>query len=197
MVFSAVLGGCSTRKLTTTSRSAVEELLLSRAVDVVMDKVHMPMLRDRKVFVDFTNLKCTDAEYVKVALRARLAAQGVVLAPAADEADCTMEVATGAMDMEHKTGILGLPSLPVPQSPIPLPEIFLYKTTEQTAIIKLLIFVHQKGRFIAADQYYAKSDRDESFLLWYRFQRQDDVREGWERTDLKHQAEDDGSKALK
>ena len=50
--------------------------------------------------------------------------------------------------------------------------------------MKLLIFVHQKGRFVACDQYFAKGDRDESFLLWHRFQRKDDVREGWERADV-------------
>lgn len=177
--------GCSTRKLSTTSRTAVEQLLLSRAVDVVLARLDMPMLRGQKVFVDFANLKCTDAEYVQVALRARLAEQGAVLAGAADAADCTMEVASGALAMEYKTGVVGFPALPVPNAPIPLPEMSLYKTTEQTAIIKLLIFVHKDGRFLASDQYYAKSDRDESFLLWYRFQRQDDVREGWDRADLK------------
>ena len=26
-------------------------------------------------------------------------------------------------------------------------------------------------------------DRDESFILWYRFQRSDDIRQGWERAD--------------
>ena len=59
----------------------------------------------------------------------------------------------------------------------------MFKTIEQTAIMKLLVFVHQKGRFVASDQYFARSDRDESVVMWYRFQRKDDVREGWERAD--------------
>ena len=67
-------------------------------------------------------------------------------------------------------------------------EVPFYRVTEQTAIVKLLIFVHKDGQFIAADQYYAKSDRDESFLLWYRFQRTDDVREGWDRAELRQNA---------
>jgi len=45
--------------------------------------------------------------------------------------------------------------------------------------------VHAKGKFVAANHYYAKADRDESFVLWWRFQREDHVREGWERADLK------------
>lgn len=168
-----------------TSRTAIEQLLLSSAVDRAMERLDMPVLRGAKVYVDFTNLNCTDAEYVKVALRARVAKLGATLAKSADQADCTMEVASGALAMEHKTGMVGLPALPVPNSPVPLPEVSFHKTVEQTAIVKLLIFVHKDGQFLAADQYYAKADRDESFILWYRYQRQDDVREGWERADVK------------
>ena len=46
--------------------------------------------------------------------------------------------------------------------------------------MKLLIFVHQKGKLVALGHYYAKADRDEKFLLWYRFQDRDHIREGWE-----------------
>ncbi len=176
-----------------TPRTAIEQLLLTSAVDRAMEKLEMPMLRGAKVYVDFTNLNCTDAEYVKVALRARVARLGATLVAAADKADCTMEVASGALAMEHKSGMVGLPSLPVPQAAVPLPEVPFYKTIEQTAIVKLLIFVHKDGQFLAADQYYAKTDRDESFLLWHRFQRQDDVREGWERADLKLEEKKAGS----
>ncbi len=177
--------GCATRKVSTTSRTAIEQLLLSTAVDKVLEKFDMPMLKDSKVLVDCTNLKGTDVEYVQVALRARTARQGAILVTKAEDADYTMEVASGALAMEFKDRVWGLPSLPVPQAPIPLPEISMVKTIEQTAIMKLLVFVHQKGRFVASDQYFARSDRDESIILWYRFQRKDDVREGWERADAR------------
>jgi hypothetical protein len=51
--------------------------------------------------------------------------------------------------------------------------------------MKLLIFVHAGGKFVALDQYYAKSDREESFLLWHRWQRKDEIRESWEKADAK------------
>ena len=185
LVASALTAGCASRKFSTTSRSAIEQLLLSGAVDRLLEKLDMPMLRGTKLFVDFANLEGTDVMYVKVALRARLAHQGATLVGAADKADYVMEVASGALATEHKSGLIGLPSIPVPQAGMPTPEVPFYKAVEQTAIVKLLIFVHKGGQFVAADQYYAKSDRDESFLLWYRFQRKDDVREGWERADMK------------
>ncbi|KPK84625.1 MAG: hypothetical protein AMJ81_05125 [Phycisphaerae bacterium SM23_33] len=189
-VLSATLcsAGCSSRLVTNTPRSAIEQLLLSRAVDKALDRFELPELADRKVFVDFANLKAYDQEYIKVATRARFAELGATLVEQADQADLVAEVASGALGIEYKNGVVGLPAIPVPNSPVPFPEAPLYRTTEQTGIIKLLIFVHDKGRFVAANHYYAKADRDESFILWWRFQRQDEVRQGWERADLKLQA---------
>ena len=180
-----LLTGCSARKVSMTSRTAIEQLLLSGAVDAAMEKFDMPMLRGSRVYVDFTNLKCTDAEYVKLALRVRVAQQGATLVDAAEKSDCILEAASGALALEHKSSLVGLPSVPVPQSPMPMPEMPLYKSVEQTGIVKLLLFLHKNGQFLASDQYYAKVDHDESFFLWYRFQREDGVREGWERADLK------------
>ncbi|MBC8372459.1 MAG: hypothetical protein ISS69_11030 [Phycisphaerae bacterium] len=177
--------GCTSRTFSTTSRTAIEQLLLTRAVDVAMVKFDMPELANKKVFIDFTNLKCYDAEYVKVAVRSRIAQIGSRLADSADDADLTVEVASGALALEYKTGVIGMPALPVPNSPAPLPAMPFYRSTEQTAIVKLLIFVHDSGKFVASHMYYAKADRDESFILQWRATQQDDVRTGWEQAELK------------
>ena len=92
------------------------------------------------------------------------------------------------MGTEYKSFLLGIPALPVPSSPVPLPEASLYRTVEQTGIVKLMIFVRSGGRFVSLAHYYAKVDRDETFFLWHRFQRHDEVRTGWEKADL-HLAE--------
>jgi len=159
----------------------MEQLLLSTAVDKALKKLDLPMLKDQKVYLDFKNLKGTDVEYLQVALRAKVAQDGSFLVDDAKDADYVMEVASGALAMEDRSNLVGMPSLPIPQSPVPTPEMPLFKSIEQTAILKMLIFVHQNGKFVACDQYFARGDRDESFLLWYRFQRRDDVKEGWER----------------
>ena len=175
--------GCSTRRTSTTARTAIEEMLISTAVDKAMLKLNLAIPKGSKVLIDFSNFKATDAEYLKVALRAKVARDGMTLVDDAKDADYVMEVASGALAMEDKSSLIGMPALPVPQSPVPSPEVPLFKTIEQTAIVKLLVFVQQKGKFVACDRYYAKADRDESFLMWYRFQREDDVRKGWERAD--------------
>lgn len=183
------MGGCSSRTFSTTSRTAIEQLLLTRAVDVAMVKFDMPELAGKKVFIDFTNLKCYEAEYVKVAVRNRIAQSGSHLVASGDDADLTVEVASGALALEYKQGVVGMPPLPMPNSPIPLPAMPFYKSTEQTAIIKLLIFVHDSGKFVASHMYYAKADRDESFIMQWRSTGQDDVRQGWEQAELKAKGE--------
>jgi len=188
LVLPACCAGCASRLVTNTPRSAIEQMLLSRAVDMALEKFEMPEVANRKVFVDVANLKAYDAEYIRLAVRVRMAQLGAVVVDAAAGADLVAEVACGALGTEFKSAMIGLPPLPVPNSPVPLPESPLYRSTERTGIVKLLIFLHEKGKFVASAHYYAKADRDETFLLWWRSQKKDDVREGWERADAKLKA---------
>lgn len=121
----------------------------------------------------------------KVAVRARFAEIGATLTATPDQAEFIAEIASGCLGTEYKSFIIGIPSIPVPGSPTPMPELSLLRQVEQTGIMKFLIFVHAEGRFVALDQYYAGADRDESFLLWHRSQRKDDIRESWEKADVK------------
>jgi len=179
--------GCGARAVSNTPRTAIEQLLLSGAVDRALEKFELPELAGRKVYLDFDNLKAYDVEYIKVAARARFAELGATLAAKPDDADCIAEFASGGLGIEYKTSMVGLPAIPIPQAPIPMPELTASRSVEQTGILKLLIFVHAKGKFIAANHYYAKCDRDEGFILWWRYQRQDDIREGWEKADFRLQ----------
>ena len=182
---SCMLPGCMTRLVTHTPRTALEQMLVTGAADAALEKFDLPVLKDRKVYADFTNLSATDAEYVKVATRARLSQIGAQLVETQADAEYTVEVASGALGTEYKTLNLGIPPFPAPNSPVPTPEISLYKSNRQTGMMKLLIFVHQQGRFVAANQYYARRDRDESFILWWRFHHTDDVRSGWNRAEYR------------
>ena len=65
--------GCSSRSMSNTPRTAVEQLLLTAAVDRAMDKFELPEANGHRIWVDFSNLGGIDKEYVKVAVRARLA----------------------------------------------------------------------------------------------------------------------------
>ena len=179
-----VVSGCSTRIFSNTPRTAIEQLLLTAAVDKAVEKIELPEVAGKKVFVDTAALKAFDAEYIKVAVRARFARIGAILVPKDTDADYVAEVASGCEGTEYKSGMIGLPPIPVPNSSMPTPELAFYRKVEQTGILKLLIFVHDKGKFVASGQYYAKADRDEAFILFFRFQHRDDVRKGWQRAQV-------------
>ena len=169
--------------MTTTPRSAIEQLLLSGAVDAALAKLKLPEVAGKKVAVDTANLKAYDVEYVRIATRARLAEMGAILVDEPAEAELIVEVASGGLGLEHKTSVVGLPSLPVPNSPVPTPELAAYRSLEQTGIVKLLVFVHAKGKLIAIRRCYGKYDREESVLFGVRLQGHDDIRAGWEAAD--------------
>ena len=184
-VLMLIAAGCSTRTVSNSPRTAIEQMLLSTAVDSALEKFEMPEARGKKVYIDVANLTGSDSAYMKVAVRGRFATIGAILTAVPDDAELTAEVACGCLGTEYKKFTLGLPSIPVPGSVIPTPEASVYRNVEQTGIMKLLIFVHAKGKFVSLDRYYAKSDREESFLLWHRWQKNDDIRESWEKADIK------------
>jgi len=180
--------GCGTRTFTNTQRAAIEQLLLSGAVDNALEKLDIPQLAGKKTYIDFTNLKSYDIEYVKAAVRARFAEIGAQLVGKSEEADCIAEIASGAVGTEYKSFLVGIPSIPLPGSPTPLPELALARSIEQTGIVKLLVFVHSNGKFVGAEHYYGKVERDETFILWFRSQPKDDIRMRWEAADEKIKA---------
>jgi len=184
----SIMAGCGTRTLTHTDRAAIEQLLLSGAVDNALEKADIPQVAGRKTYVDFANLKCYDIEYVKAAVRARFAEIGAQLVEKPEEADCIAEIASGAVGTEYKSFLVGIPSIPVPGSPTPLPELALARSIEQTGIVKLLVFIHSNGKFVGVEHYYGKVERDETFILWFRSQPKDDIRTRWEAADEKLKA---------
>jgi len=180
--------GCGTRTFTNTERAAIEQLLLSGAVDNALEKLDIPQVAGKKTYLDFTNLKSYDIEYVKAAVRARFAEIGAHLTEDAKQADYVVEISSGALGTEYKSSILGIPSIPIPNSPTPFPELALARGVEQTGIAKLLVLVHSNGKVVSTGHYYGKVERDENFVLWFRWQSKDDIRTRWEAADEKLKA---------
>jgi len=114
-----LLTGCTSRTISNTSPTAIERLLLSIAVDTAFDKISLPQLANAKAYLDYSNLQSYDPEYVKSIFWAHVAA--IVEKP--DEADYIIQVACGPLDNECKDTLLGIPPLPVPGSPMTLPDL--------------------------------------------------------------------------
>jgi len=183
VLFSAFWAGCTTRTVSSTPRTAIEQLLLSTAVDLAFDKISLPKLADKKVYLDFSNLQSYDSEYVKSAFKTYVASTGAAIVEKPEQADYIIQISCGALGNEYKDTLLGIPALPVPGSPMALPELALWKHVEQDGIAKFLITVYSNGQAISKKYYYGKAERDESFFLWMRSQPKDDIRKAWEKAE--------------
>lgn len=180
-----LLIGCEQRPLTHTSRGAIEQLVLSGAVDDALDKFEMRQLRRQKVFVDTQFVDGTDAPYVKMATRVRVGELGAILVESADEADYVLQIARGALGTEYKSSVVGLPALPVPNSPVATPEAPAWSSGKLSGIAKLFIAVYEKGKLVEAFHYYDKCVWEESNVMGKRYSREDEVREEWDEAEQK------------
>ena len=177
------LAGCTTRTVSNTPRTAIEQLLLSTAVDTAFNKLSLPKLTDAKVYLDFSNLQSYDSGYAKSVIQAYIALGGAIVLEKPDEADYIIQISCGALGNEYKDTLFGIPGLPVPGSPTTLPELALWKRVEQDGIAKFLVTVYSNGKIISTKHYYGKAERDESFFLWMRSQPKDDIRKAWEKAE--------------
>jgi len=183
VLFLAFWAGCTTRTVSSTPRTAIEQLLLSTAVDTAFEKINLPGLTDKKVYLDFTNLQSYDSEYVKSSFQACIISDRVTILEKPEQADYIIQISCGALGSEYKDTLVGIPALPVPGSPMTLPELALWKRVEQDGIAKFLVTIYSNGQVISKKYYYGKAERDESFLLWMRSQPKDDIRKAWEKSE--------------
>jgi len=139
----AFLSGCGAVRETLPARSAMEQLLISTAADRAVAQLPSEPFRGRTVFLDVTNLDCTDKAYVTQCLRTALRTNGAHLAATKDEADLTLEAASGSMSVNRREMLFGIPMIPLPLSyggqTVKLPELPLWKTITYRGRAKLLL----------------------------------------------------------
>jgi hypothetical protein len=143
-----LLGGCATTRYTDTSRTAMEQLLISNAVDQALDRVEFPQLGGQSVFVDDKYIECVDKAYVVGCVRHRVLASGARLADKADNADVVLEVRSGGVGTDKVETFFGVPPIALPGPvPINLPEIKVMGRQSQTGTAKLgIVAYHAKER---------------------------------------------------
>ena len=136
-------GGCATIKESDTTRTGVEQLLISSAVDRALDKIDFRPIANGKVFVEEKYLDCTDKNYVLVALHQRLLQQNCTLAAKAEESDVTLEIGSGSVGTDRHDLFMGVPQIPLPPpSPISIPKMTVYERNKAMGTAKLAIVVY-------------------------------------------------------
>lgn len=143
----APLVGCGTTKFSDTGRTATEQLLISSAMEDVVDEYDYSRLAGLKIHIKIAN-STTDSNYLQSLIRQQLAANGAFVRDAEDDADYILEVAPGAVGTNRYELMYGIPETSIPAigtlAATSIPEFALIKRTDQKAQVKLNMWAYNK-----------------------------------------------------
>jgi hypothetical protein len=149
------LAGCTTFHETQPPRTATEQLIMAHAAEIAADKLASAMPRGQRAFVDDSHFKGDDSDYGVSAIRAALLKHGLILATAKPDSNITIEIRMGALAIDMRDTLVGLPPLDVPVpgtlSAFNTPEVSAYSRTQRTGVAEFAAFAYdtKTGRPIA------------------------------------------------
>ncbi|MGC1272649.1 MAG: DUF6655 family protein [Planctomycetaceae bacterium] len=169
LAFSAVAAGCASTKTSNTGRTAMEQMLISNAVDQSLDKIDFQPLAGRSVYLDVTYLECIDKNYVIAATRDRILQAGAKLTAKPEDAEVVVEARAGAVGTDQTESYIGIPEVAMPGPiPIAIPQIKMWSRTAQTGTAKIgLVAIEAGSRTILGQggSTLARSDDNNTYLF--------------------------------
>lgn len=147
-VLAPTLPGCGTTNWSDTKRTATEQLLVSDAIERAIMKVDMTPLAGRRVFLDTTALNdVADKDYLTSTVRQHVLACGGALAEKREAAEIVVEARAGAIGTDRSSFVLGIPqtNLAFAGNGTSIPEIALFKRSDQRAVAKINLFAYQRN----------------------------------------------------
>ena len=143
--------GCGTTKWSDTHRTGTEQLLISNAIDRVVNKVDFSPMHGKKCFLDTSAIaQTTDRDYLATTIRQHLAAKGAILAADKEDAEYVVEIRAGAVGTDRDDLLVGIPAMTLPSIPssdftgAAIPEIPFIKRTKQRGVANIALFAYNK-----------------------------------------------------
>jgi hypothetical protein len=141
--------GCGTTRVTSTQRTATEQLLVSNAIDQSVSQLDFRLLAGKPVYFDAQYLAPgADHGYVVSSLRQHLLACGCLLQEDRARATYVVEARSGGLGTDLHEVLLGVPQMNVPSlvpgQPSLIPEIPLAKKTDQKGVAKIAVFAYNR-----------------------------------------------------
>src|SRR5262245_39985669 len=145
----ATCAGCGTTRMTDTSRSATEMLLVSQAIDRSINQLDFTAMAGKPVFFEEKVLDgVTDKNYLASSLRSKMLADGCLLVEERPKATYVVEARSGCVGTERQSLLIGIPQMHLPTlmpgMPAAIPEMPLAKSTDQQGVAKVLVFAYNR-----------------------------------------------------
>jgi len=152
-----IAAGCVEPRITNTGRSAVEQNLLSHAVERSVDNMSFSAFAGKNAILDYSKLAPqADKEYVCGVLETHLAASGIKVVEKPEEAQIRIRFFCGVLATDNTDMNIGTPALPIPipycNLNIAIPEIYLFKRRSRTASCRATAVIYdvKTGEMLAA-----------------------------------------------
>ena len=139
--------GCIEPRITNTGRSAVEQNLISHAVERAVDNISFSEYAGQKAVVDIGKLapQC-DKDYVVAVIETHLALSGIKVVEKAEEAQIKIRFAAGVLATDNTILNIGTPAIPVPlpntNINFGIPELSLFKRIARTGSCRMSAVVY-------------------------------------------------------
>lgn len=180
LLLAAGLGvaGCTTERSSVPLRTATEQLLISTAADRAAGELSLTIPRNTRIFIDRQYFQGYDDGYALNALRTQFLRQGLNIVDDRKDAEAIVTVASGALSMDEKALLIGIPALQLPFFPIgtsvSVPEIALFKTAQDKGVAKFVAtgYDAKTGKLIATTdpQYGISHQTNHTVLLFFSWQ---------------------------
>lgn len=183
----AILSACSDVRETLPARAASEQLLLSVAADRAADALGEALPPGRSVFLDSSYFDALDGKYAIASIRDSILRHGGRLTADRNAADMVVEIRSGALSIDKRNMLIGIPSLtlPIPLAPeTSTPEIAFYKSVTAEGVAKFAAVAYDTkdgGMLASTGPLYGLSHHSERRLLLFL---------SWTSSDIKHEEAD-------
>jgi hypothetical protein len=142
--------GCGTTRVSDTTRTATEQLLISNSIDNSVSRLDFHLLAGRRVYLDPQYLDgITDKGYLISSLRQQLLACGCLLQEDRKKATYVVEARAGSVGTDRSDMLIGIPQMSIP-SVLPgipgamIPEVALAKKSNRRAVAKVAVFAYNR-----------------------------------------------------
>lgn len=149
-LFLCLASGCGTTRVTDTSRTATEQLLISSSIDNSVSRLDFSHLSGKRVYFDPQYLDgITDKGYLISSLRQQLMGCGCLLQEDRKKATYVVEARAGSVGTDRSDMLIGIPQMSIP-SVLPgipgamIPEVALAKKSNRRAVAKVAVFAYNR-----------------------------------------------------